>query len=196
LTTTATPQELIDVKERRSAYQKTVVLPPGHYKVDLLVRDTKSGAGGTRHIGFTVPKFGVQLATSSLILASVLERITDTNVPRQFMIGDQKVIPNTSGTFHRGSPVGVYLQIYNAGIDQTTLRPVVDVEYVLLKDGKELGRQAEDWRGAKSNDERLTLARLIDSRNLAPGEYRLEVRVKDHVTGQALTQAANFSIDK
>ena len=32
--TTATPQELIDAKERKSAYQKTVILPPGNYKAD------------------------------------------------------------------------------------------------------------------------------------------------------------------
>mgnify|MGYP003693955927 CR=1 FL=1 len=45
VTTTATPQELIEAKERKSAYQKTVILTPGHYKADLLVRDTKTGAG-------------------------------------------------------------------------------------------------------------------------------------------------------
>ena len=57
------------------------------------------------------------------------------------------MIPNVAGIYHRGQPVGVYLQVYNAGIDQTTLRPSVDVEYVLTKDGKEVGKQAEDWRG-------------------------------------------------
>jgi GWxTD domain-containing protein len=128
VTTTATPQELIEAKERKSAYQKTVILTPGHYKADLLVRDTKTGAGGLRHIGFTVPKFGSNLTTSSLILASVLEPLSNPAGSHQFMIGDQKVIPNISGAFHRGSPIGVYLQIYNAGIDQTTLRPAVDVE--------------------------------------------------------------------
>jgi len=59
----------------------------------------------------------------------------------QFVIGTTKVIPNVSGVYKRGQPVGVYLQIYNAGIDQTTLRPSVDVEYALIKDGKELGKQ-------------------------------------------------------
>lgn len=194
VTTTATPQELIAAKERKSAYQKTVILVPGHYKADLLVRDTKSGAGGLRHIGFTVPKFGSNLATSSLILASVLEPVSNPAGSHQFMIGDQKVIPNISGTFHRGSPVGVYLQIYNAGIDQTTLRPSVDVEYALLKDGKELGKQVEDWRGARTNGDRLALSRLIDSRNLAPGEYRIEMRIRDQVSGQTLLQSGKFTI--
>lgn len=194
--TTATPQELIEARERRSAYQKTIILSPGHYKADLILRDTKSGAGGVRHLGFTVPKFGSELATSSLILASVLERVTDETGSRIFVIGDQKVIPNTSGVFRVGSPVGVYMQIYNAGIDQTTLRPAVDVEYVLIKDGKELGRQTEDWRGARTNGERLSLSRLIDSRRLIPGEYGIEVRVRDYVTGQSLAQRANFKIEK
>lgn len=194
VTTTATPQELIEAKERKSAYQKTVILQPGHYKADLFVRDTKTGAGSMRQIGFTVPKFGANLATSSLILASVLEPVSNLTTSHQFMIGDQKVIPNISGTFHRGSPVGVYLQIYNAGIDQTTLRPSVDVEYALLKDGKELGKQSEDWRGARTNGDRLTLSRLIDSRNLALGEYRIEMRIHDQVTGQTLVQSGKFTV--
>jgi GWxTD domain-containing protein len=193
VSTTATQAELVEAKERRSAYQKALPLPPGRYKIDLLVRDIESGAASLQHVGFEVPKFGADLASSSLILASVLEHI-DAPGSRQFMIGDQKVIPNISGTFHRGSPVGVYLQIYNAGIDQTTLRPAVDVEYALMKGGKELSKQVEDWRGSNTAGERLTLSRLIDSRGLAPGEYAVEVRARDRVSGQSLVQTAKFTI--
>jgi GWxTD domain-containing protein len=191
--TTATTEELIEAKSRKSAYQKTIVLPPGHYKADLIVRDTKTGATGIRHLGFNVPKFGTELATSSVILCAVL-RQSDDPTSRQFMIGDQKVIPNISARFHRGSPVGLYMQIYNAGIDQTTLRPSVDVEYVLLKDGKEVGKQSEDWRSTKTNGERLTLAQLFDSRGLTPGSYAVEVRVKDRVSGQSLVEKASFNV--
>lgn len=194
VSTTATAEELIEAKERKAAYQKTVVLAPGHYKADLLVRDTKTGAAGFRQIGFTVPRYGSDLATSSLILASVLQQVTGETASRQFTIGNQKVIPNISGTFHRGAPVGVYMQIYNAAIDQTTLRPAVDVEYVLLKDGKELGKQLEDWRDASAAGDRLTLARLIDSRGLSPGDYSIEVRARDRVSGQALVQKTKFTI--
>jgi len=86
------------------------------------------------------------------------------------------------------------MQIYNAGIDQTTLRPSVDVEYALMKDGKELGKQAEDWRGNSDSGQRLTLSKLIDSRGLNPGDYSLEVRVKDRVSGQSLIQSAKFTV--
>ena len=194
VTTTATTTELVEAKERKSAYQKAVALPPGRYRVDVLVRDTESGAASRQQVGFVVPKFGANLASSSLILASVLEQVSDVPQSRQFVIGDKKVIPNLTATYHRGAPVGVYMQIYNAGIDQTTLRPSVDVEYVLLKDGKELGTQVEDWRGASTAGDRLTLARLIDSRGLAQGDYAVEVRARDRVSGRSLMQTARFTI--
>ena len=194
VTTTATSAELIDAKERKSAYQKALPMLPGRYRIDLLVRDVESGAAGIQHVGFQVPKFGKDLAASSLVLASVLEHVSDVPASRQFVIGDKKVIPNLTATYRRGSPIGVYMQIYNAGIDQTTLRPSVDVEYALMKDGKEIGKQTEDWRGNSDSGQRLTLARLVDSRGLNPGEYAIEVRVRDRVSGQNLVQSAKFTI--
>jgi GWxTD domain-containing protein len=193
--TRATPQELTEAKERKSAYQKAVALSPGRYRVDVIVRDIASGATGVRHVGFEVPKYdAAKLSTSTLILAVKLEGLGDQPAVGMFTIGNVKVIPNVSGSYHRGSPIGIYMQIYNAGVDQTTLRPSVDVEYALLKDGKDLGKQTEDWRGNSDSGQRLTLARLLDSRNLGPGEYSLEVRVKDRVSGQALVQSAKFTI--
>jgi GWxTD domain-containing protein len=193
--TRATPQELSEAKERKSAYQKAVVLDPGRYRVDVIVRDVTSGATGVRHVGFEVPKYDpAKLATSTLVLAVKLEGLGDQPAVGMFTIGNVKVIPNVSGSYHRGAPVGVYMQIYNAGVDQTTLRPSVDVEYALMKDGKEIGKQVEDWRGNSDSGQRLTLARLLDSRNLTPGDYALEVRVKDRVSGQALVQSAKFTI--
>ena len=193
--TRATPQELVEAKERKSAYQKAVALVPGRYRVDVIVRDIASGATGVRHIGFEVPKYDPnKLATSTLILAVKLEGLGDKPAVGMFTIGNVKVIPNVSGTYHRGSPIGVYMQIYNAGVDQTTLRPSVDVEYALMKDGKEIGKQIEDWRGNSDSGQRLTLARLVDSRGLNPGDYAVEVRVRDRVSGQNLVQSAKFTI--
>src|SRR6267143_4012212 len=193
--TTATTQELTEAKDRKSAYQKAIALAPGTYKVDVIVRDVASGAHGVRHVGFTVPKYDVQkLSTSTLVLASKLESLGDQPAVGQFVIGQTKVIPNVSGIYRRGQPLGVYLQIYNAGIDQTTLRPAVDVEYVLMKDGKEIGKQPENWRGMSDAGQRLTLARLIDSQRLTPGDYELTIRIHDRVSGQALTPSAKFSI--
>jgi hypothetical protein len=142
-----------------------------------------------------VPKYDSEkLSTSTMILAAKLESLNDQPAVGQFVIGTTKVIPNVSGVYHRGSAVGVYLQIYNAGIDQTTLRPSVDVEYALIKDGKELGKMSEDWKGLSDSGQRLTLARLIDTRNLPLGEYEVAIRIRDRVSGQSLSPSQKFTI--
>lgn len=195
VTATATSDELVSAKNRKSAYGKTVPLPPGTYRVDVIVRDLESGATQVKHLGFTVPKYDAkQLSTSTLVLAAKLQNNSDLPTVGQFTIGQFKVIPNVARSYRKGDPVGIYLQVYNAGIDQTTLRPSVDVDYVLLKDGKELGKMPEDWRGMSDAGQRLTLARMITSDQLAPGEYELMVRIKDRVSGQSLSPSEKFTI--
>jgi GWxTD domain-containing protein len=193
--TQATTSELTDAKDRKSAYQKAIALQPGTYKVDVIVRDVTSGATGIRHVGFSVPKYDpAKLSTSTLVLATRLQSLSNQPAVGQFVIGNVKVIPNVSGAYKRGQDVGIYMQIYNAGIDQTTLRPSVDVEYVLMKDGKEIGKQAEDWSGLSDSGQRLTLARLMQTGGLAVGAYEVAVRVRDRVSGQTLSPSAKFTV--
>ncbi|MDQ6785353.1 MAG: hypothetical protein M3033_00845, partial [Acidobacteriota bacterium] len=199
-TTSATETELNEARDRKSVYQKAIALTPGTYKVDVVVRDVASGNKGIRSIGFTVPKFEEnKLNASSLILAAKLYSTTERDIGGMFVIGDTKVLPNLSGVYKKGQDIGIYMQVYNAGIDQTTLRPAVDVEYVLLKDGKQIASYKEDWKGLSDAGQRLTLAKLMPTTALATGNYEIKVRIKDLVpdsTGkvQSLEQAAKFTV--
>jgi len=194
VTTYATAEELSTAKDRKSAYQRQLPLSPGNYKVDIIIRDINSCAQTVKSIGFEVPKFAPEkLATSSLVLAVKLQSMAE-QLPSMFSIGPYKVLPNVSGTYKRGQDVGIYMQVYNAGIDQTTLRPSVDVEYALMKDGKEVFKQAEDWRGISDSGQRLTLARILPTAALTPGEYEITVRIHDKVSGQSLSPTAKFQI--
>jgi GWxTD domain-containing protein len=195
VTANATAEEVVDMKGRKSAYGKTYPLPPGTYRLDVVVRDINSGAAQIKRLGFTVPKYDPkQLATSTLVLATRLQSLSGAPAVGQFTIGQLKVIPNLSATYHRGEPVGVYMQVYNAGIDQTTLRPSVDVDYVVSKDGKEIGKIVEDWRGMSDAGQRLTLAKLLTTDRLPPGDYEIQIRIRDHVSGQSLSPSAKFTV--
>jgi len=195
VTTSATVEELSNKRDQKSAYQRAVILPPGTYKVDVMVRDINSGAQQIKNIGFTVPKYAPnQLSTSTLVLAAKLQSMVGAPPSSMFTIGNYKVLPNVSGRYRRGDDVGIYAQIYNAGIDQTTLRPSVEAEYVLMKDGKEVFKQAEDWRGLSDSGQRLTLARLLPTAGLTPGEYEIVVRIRDSVSGQSLAPSAKFTL--
>jgi GWxTD domain-containing protein len=197
VTATATAEELIDARDRKSVYQKAIALTPGTYKVDVVVRDVKSGSKGIQNLGFVVPRYDEKkLSTSSLILAAKLRPTNERDIGSQFVIGNAKVIPNLTGVYRQGEDVGLYMQVYNAQIDQTTLRPAVDVEYVLVKDGKDLHTQKEDWNGLSDSGQRLTLARLLPTASIPPGEYELKVRIKDQVSGQLIENKGKFSIVK
>ena len=197
VTTHSTAEELLDTKARSSIYQRAVALAPGIYKVDVVVRDVGTGNKGIVRMGFTVPKYEEKkLSTSSLVLAAKLRTRDDRDSGKQFVIGDLKIIPNLTGLFERGQEVGVYMQIYNAGLDQTTLRPAVDVVYVLERNGKEVLRQAEDWSTISDSGQRLTLARLLPTSAIAPGEYEVRVMIKDRIGGQIIEQKAKFTISK
>jgi hypothetical protein len=169
--------------------------PNGHF-ADL-ARNRAGMAGSSPANTPTKPKASAEGETSSLrsneeklptsvvVLASVVSQTIDEPAVGQFLIGEKKVVPNPSGTYRRGEAVGVYMQI-DLDIDKAT------IEYALLKDGKELGKQKEDSpavRGAK-----VILARLIDTRGLAPGEYAIEIRYRDRVTGKSSVKSAKFLV--
>lgn len=195
VTTYATQEELATTRDRKSVYQKAYTLTPGTYKVDVVVRDVATGNRGIINQGFTVPRYDDKsLSTSTLVLASTLRPTEERDIGAMFVIGNAKVIPNIEGVYKKGQDVGVYMQVYNAGIDQTTLRPAVDVEYVLTKNGKEVLRQPENWEGLSDSGQRLTLARLLPTAFLDTGDYEIKVMTRDKVSQQVVENKSKFRI--
>ncbi|MCU0237835.1 MAG: GWxTD domain-containing protein [Pyrinomonadaceae bacterium] len=200
VTSVANGEELAQIRDKASIYQKAIALTPGTYKVDVVVRDVKTGNRGIRQLGFTVPRYETEkLSASTLILASRLYTTDERDIGGRFVIGDKKVVPNLKGNYKKGQEVGIYMQIYNAGIDQTTLRPSVDVDYVLMKDGKQVFAQKEDWSGLSDSGQRLTLARLLPTTTLALGDYEIKIKIKDRVPNakgetQTIETSGKFSI--
>jgi GWxTD domain-containing protein len=174
----------------RSVYQKNLVLPPGNFKVDIVVRDVVSGKTGVIKQGFVVPKYPEgDLGTSSLIIASRLEQLNGRMPTGQFVLGSMKVIPNATGVFRQDQTMGVYMQVYNVAIDQATLRPSVNIDYVVTQKDKEVMRIKEDGKGGFStlNSQQITLARLFQLKELKPGFYDLSVVINDQVAGKTIT---------
>jgi hypothetical protein len=55
-------------------------------------------------------------------------------------------------------------------------------------------KHPEDWMVLSDSGQRLTLARLLDSRQLPMGEYELAIRIRDRVSGQSLAPSQKFSV--
>src|SRR4030095_2239343 len=190
VTSSFTPEALPVGQQMKSTYNKNVILPPGNYKVDMVVRDVNSGKTQVIKLGFAVPKYEEgQLATSTMILASKIEPLNGRLPSGQHVLGSLKVIPNATGEFKQNQTLGIYMQVYNVGIDQATLRPSTDIEYVISQKSKDVMRIKEDGKGGLGsiNTQQMTLARLIPRKNTKPSSYKVQIVIKDNVMGKTFT---------
>lgn len=184
-------------QQQKSAFQKNILLPPGRYRVDVVARDTTSGRTGLITQSFVVPRFEEsKLATSSVVLATKIEEAGNRVLQPQFIIGKFKVLPNVSNSYKVGQPLLVFIQVYDAQMDQTSLKPTVDVEYVLVKDGKEVKKvvRTEADKLYDLNGAQLALGQSIPTDDLAPGSYTLKVKVTDRVAQKTLQPEAEVLI--
>ncbi len=138
--------EFQSYQDHRSVYQEVVPLRPGRYKLSLVLKDDLNGHMGSMELGIVVPRYDEdKLASSSLILADLIQPLPTSQVGSgPFVIGGTKVRPSVNGRFTRDQKLGIYMQVYNLGVDEKTHKPALEVQYEILKDGKAILNQPED----------------------------------------------------
>ncbi|NWG13920.1 MAG: GWxTD domain-containing protein [Acidobacteria bacterium] len=186
-------------KQSRSIYQKIVGLPPGQrFKLDLVLKDVNSGRVGHYARGLVVPKYDPDLLqASSVILANSITPVpTNTDQLEQFVLGDLKVQPNVKAVYKPGQNLIPYVQIYNATIDQTSLKPAIEVTYT-IKSGDRIVEQLQDLAGSSVqffSGQRVVVIGSIPLKGIASGDYKVEISVQDLISNRSLTTAADFKV--
>jgi GWxTD domain-containing protein len=182
--------------ERKSVYQKAVPLRPGRYKVSVVVKDDLNGHVGSMELGVQVPRYEEdKLANSSLILADLIQQLPTSQVGSgPFVIGGTKVRPSVNQTFTRDQDLGIYMQVYNLGMDPATHRPSVDVVYEISKDGKAILTQPEQEANLKNASQQMTLEKTLKLKPLPPGKYSVQIKVTDNVKKQSVSPTTTFEV--
>jgi GWxTD domain-containing protein len=187
-------------KQNRSIYQKIVALPPGQrFKLDLVLKDVNSKNTGTLSRGINVPKFdGDKLEASSIILANtVTQAPASMDQLEQFVIGDLKVQPNVKAEYNQGQTLIPYLQVYNAAIDQTSLKPSVEITYT-IKSGDKVIEELKDLGGSTVqffSGQRVVVLGKIPLKAIPPGKYSLAVKVMDMISNAAVDTETEFKVN-
>ena len=177
-----------------SAYQKSIPLTPGLYKLTVVVKDTQSGHAGALEVSTRVPHyFDDQLASSSLILADAVEPIPSRQVGTgAFVIGGMKVRPNVTRVFTRNQDLQLYLQVYNLGIDPATHRPSVGIHYDITRDGKTV--VSRERATASSAKTQIVVAESVPLKALSPGKYMVTIHITDNVRKQTVAPTEFFEV--
>jgi GWxTD domain-containing protein len=193
--------QLRQALQNRSIYQKGVPLRPGLYRLDIVIKDVHSGNVGVVYTRLAVPKFEEDnLASSTLILADQMEHVGAKQIGLgQFVIGDTKVRPRVDQNFTQSERVGVYLQVYNLGVDEKTHKS--DAAFLFLisrvdgKEAQEVFRKGETSAEQPGQTGRqVTLEKRIPLARLEPGRYKFTVQVTDNISKQTISPTADFVV--
>jgi GWxTD domain-containing protein len=180
----------------QSIYQKAVPLRPGLYRLDIVIKDVKSGNVGVINTRLQVPRYGDEtLEASSLILADQLEHVPAKQIGTgQFVLGSSKVRPKLDGEFPSNEKLGIYMQVYNLKPDDKTHKSSATFSYTVKKGNEQVMQFKETSEQMKQTGEQVTIERLLPLATLAPGKYSLEVIATDTLSNKTITKTAEFTV--
>ncbi len=200
------PAELLPkMMENSHVYWKALPLRPGRYRLDLVLKDVNGDRVGTWSKGIVVPEFSEdKLASSTLILADQIEKVPTRSVGTgNFVIGDTKVRPRLESSngqpaaFKRGQRMGVWMQVYNLGIDQQTHKPSATIEYDVVNTAtkKAVVHTTESTAQMGNVGDQITLEKSLPLSSLEPGMYQLTIKVDDSISKQTISPTARFTVE-
>jgi GWxTD domain-containing protein len=194
-----TSSELLNITKNGTAtYQKTVPLPAGAYRLNVVAKDMVAGTITVYEMALNVPVYDSEkLASSSLILADLIEKVPSRGGAVPFVIGETKVRPRVSPTFSRSESLGIYTQLYNFAPDETTRKPNGSIEYEVVRSGtdEKVFDYTEDVAALPgASPQQVTIEKLFPLNKLTPGQYTLRLKVTDNIRNQVLTPEATFAV--
>jgi len=181
-----------------SIYQKSIPLPPGMYRLNVVAKDVVGGNMNNYEMALNVPRMEEDvLFASSLVLADVLEKVPTRSIGTgQFVIGTSKVRPRVGETFRRHEKMGIYMKLYNFQPDEQSGKPKGEIVYEIVRDSdnKPVLEFVEDAAALEGSASQATIEKLLPLANFEPGKYTLRVKVTDKLKNASLTQSAQFTV--
>ncbi len=190
--------------------RSALMLRPGQYEVFIAIRERgetarPESAGLTALL--TVPDFTKKgLRLSSVIVADRLEPLgeaVEAGAARPYVLGTSEIVPVSDTEFTRDETLTVAFQVYNAAtfVDG---KPDVQVDYRVYREGENrpIGATApqtfdvdslpEEFSAAAGHQ--LTPVQALPLAQFEPGEYRLEIEVRDFLGDARAATEVPFTI--
>ena len=195
------PEVFQEALEKHSIYQKILLLDPKmRYKIDLVIKDLQGLKIGALRQAIVPPSYPKEkLVGSSLILSQFIRPLGE--IPKDnemFVLGDVWIRPSLDKVFSRDGRLGVYLQIYNAALDQTDQAPSLKISYKISSEGEtfietldESGRSIQFY-----SSQRVVLIKGLPLRHLKTGKYRVQIQVQDRISDETVTAEDSFVVVK
>ncbi|PYS98030.1 MAG: hypothetical protein DMF65_10690, partial [Acidobacteria bacterium] len=196
-----TEEQYQSVLNNNVFYRQDMELAPGAYSVDIVVRDRLSGKTAARREKLVLPETGAEFSMTDAVLSRHVEPSRSAPAGAAFDVlshGGALISPLPSREFRAADNLIIFFDLYNAGVDAATGKPLAKVTVTLTRDGKAALRPI-DYELTETLPEpvpHLTFAKYISLNGLAPGKYTAVIEAKDSVARKLAKQQASFVITK
>ncbi len=192
------PSDMLEAASKGSSvYGKSIPLPPGTYRINIVVKDVFGGNMNNYEMALNVPRLEDDVfGMSSVVLADLIEKVPTRSIGNgQFVIGTTKVRPRVTESFTRDEKMGIYVKFYNFEPDEKTRKPNATVQYEVVKAGSnaKIFEFSEDLTNSPSATE-VTIEKVLPLKALEPGAYELRLKVTDKVRNQTLSPVTKFTV--
>ncbi|HET6350064.1 MAG TPA: GWxTD domain-containing protein [Candidatus Krumholzibacteria bacterium] len=189
-----------DSPTRLMPAQVFFTVPSDYYRVAVTVTDTDSSRSSAYRTTVHPRDFDHALAMSDILFAQRIAPVSETS---PFARGPIEVIPHPIRRYAVGSPVSVYFEIYNLGLDQGG-QSGYEVQYRVVPHTGKKQRFIDRFNGPETvvsssfkgsgfkSTEPLHVA--IKSENLKPGLYDFLITIKDEYWQSIVHRAGTFRI--
>jgi hypothetical protein len=200
------PTELLSkVLGNVAVYQKALLVRPGRYRLDIVLKDVNGNKLGTFAQSLMVPDFSDdKLASSTLILADVMEKAAPRDLAAEnFVLGVYRVRPRVASaggkpaTFKHDQKISFWLQVYNLAPKPKAGQPSATFEYQVVNTAtnKTVVDVTETSDQMDNVGNQLTLTTSLLARKLEPGVYQVTITVKDLASKQVISPTVQFAVE-
>ena len=192
-----TDREYQSIVSNKIYYRQDLMLTPGDYTIDLIVRDRQSGKMSARREHLVLPDLDAEFATTGLVLSRHVEAANpQATEPDVFTIRKTSIRPSAARQFRATDNLVMLMSVYNAANSPDTGKPMVRVTARLMKDGQPATKPFDFVLTEIDNEPvpHLTFAEYIRLTGMTPGNYTVTIESKDMVTKKLVKQEASFQI--
>ena len=100
----------------------------------------------------------------------------------------------TSSVLRADQPLGIYLQLYNLKVDDTTHKNDLSVDIKISTGQQTITHEVKTGQDLQQTGDQITFQRVIAPKTLTPGKYKLEIQATDQLTKQTVSRTADFTI--
>jgi hypothetical protein len=203
-------------------FSRAMMVPGGDYDIYVAIKergpleskDAKNAPPQKTSVlkqPLTVPNlWSGDLTTSSVILADRADPLTAQLTPEQqserpYAFGSYEISPTTDSRFGQKDELLIFLQIYNTGLTPEG-KPNLEVEYNFYQKAADAEKYFNKTPMQPLNAEKLPegfdvkaghqimAAQGIPLEKFPAGDYRVEIKISDKISGKSITRSAAFTV--